>query len=77
MLFNREYYYLAIYSLNTSQIIEVNYKFGKILKKLSIVIEEKKELIMNDKRLTECEKREIISAMLNNKMYLPVQSIGG
>ena len=77
MLFNREYYYLSIYSLNTSQIIEVNYKFGKILKKLSIVIEEKKELIMNDKRLTECEKREIISAMLNNKMYLPVQSIGG
>ena len=37
-----------------------------------MLIEEKKERIMNDKGLSELEKREKIYSMLTNKMYLPV-----
>lgn len=37
-----------------------------------MVVEEKKERIMNDQNLSELEKREKIYSMLANKIYLPV-----
>lgn len=50
----------------------MHFKFGKEFKKLSLLIEEKKEHIMNDNKLNEFEKRERINAILANKIYLPV-----
>ena len=50
----------------------MHYKFGKEFKKLSLLIEEKKELIMNDLKLNELEKRERVNAIIANKIYLPV-----